>query len=378
MFSAGVVDRCGVVASYFSVVHMASKADAVVDEWEDKLVKLQTEYGEVLSSKMKVAVLYSMMPKDFQERRSWMLVLLLGMELQRRVQVSSTRRSRSRSRTWQRPAVRCKARSRWRWTGSQTRGRTSKDDDHDHNHEEVGKGGGKKGGKGFQGYCYVCGGFGHTQWDCPKGKGKGKSFGKDGGYGKGYSKDGYAGKVYSKGKGGDGKGGMRKACFGCGSTEHVIQDCPKNTNVQRVEEDILEILFIGNVQNKEGALEGWKKMPMKVTLGDFVKDSLKVPIQKTQIGRTGVTKNRFKVLKVDEEDEEEVVNVRQVVNSERTASAACGFEDGKAMDRVQFVNSVIKEEDWVTSSWTRRRTNRAGQWSRETLSRQRKAGGKCC
>ena len=33
-------------------ITMASKADA-----EDKLVKLQTEYGEVLSNKMKVAVL---------------------------------------------------------------------------------------------------------------------------------------------------------------------------------------------------------------------------------------------------------------------------------------------------------------------------------
>ena len=26
--------------------YLASKADAVVDEWEDKLVKLQTEYGD--------------------------------------------------------------------------------------------------------------------------------------------------------------------------------------------------------------------------------------------------------------------------------------------------------------------------------------------
>ena len=125
----------------------------------------------------------------------------------------------------------------------------------------IGKGGGKKGGKGFQGYCYICGGFGHSQWDCYNGKGKGKGFGKDGGYGKGYGKDGYAGKAYGKGKGGDGKGGMRKACFGCGSTEHVIKNCPKNTNVQQVEEDVPEILFIGNVQNKE-ALEGWNKMPM--------------------------------------------------------------------------------------------------------------------
>ena len=77
-------------------------------------------------------------------------------------------------------------------------------------------------------------------------------------------------------------------------------------------------------------------------LGDFVKDSLRVPIQGTQIGRTGVTKNRFKVLEVDEE-EEEVVNVRQVENSE-----LCDFGDGKAKNRVQFVNSVIKEEDWAS------------------------------
>ena len=133
----------------------------------------------------------------------------------------------------------------------------------------------------------------------------------------------------------------------CGSTEHVVEDCPRNTNVQQVEEDVPEILFIGNVQNKE-ALEGWKKMPMKVSLGDFVKDTPRVPIQKTHTGRTGVTKNRFKVLDVDEEDEEEVVNVRQVANSERSASMVCDFEDGKAKNRVQFVNSVIKEEDWAS------------------------------
>ena len=121
-------------------ITMASKADAVVDEWEDKLVKLQTEYGEV-------AVLYSMMPKDFQEKILDACAVAWD----------------GRSRTWQRPAVRCKARSRWRWTGSQTRGRTGRKIGKEvggrwkRNHEEaniqyIGKGGGKKGGKGFQGY----------------------------------------------------------------------------------------------------------------------------------------------------------------------------------------------------------------------------------
>ena len=56
-------------------------------------------------------------------------------------------------------------------------------------------------------------------------------------------------------------------------------------------------------------------MPMKVTLGDFVKDSPRVPIQKTQNGQTGLAKNRFKVLEVDDAEEDEVVNVRQVENS---------------------------------------------------------------
>ena len=51
----------------------------------------------------------------------------------------------------------------------------------------------------------------------------------------------------------------RAACgrlaLGVGLRSISSKDCPKSTNVQRVEEDIPEILFIGNVQDK-GALEG--------------------------------------------------------------------------------------------------------------------------
>ena len=46
--------------------------------------------------------------------------------------------------------------------------------------------------------------------------------------------------------------------------------------------------------------------------------------------------------------EEEVVNVRQVEHSEDAASAAGGFEGGKSKERVQFVNSVNKEEGWAS------------------------------
>ena len=39
-----------------------------MNEWEDKLVKLGTEYGQELTAKVKVAVLCGMMPKDLQDK----------------------------------------------------------------------------------------------------------------------------------------------------------------------------------------------------------------------------------------------------------------------------------------------------------------------
>ena len=175
----------------------------------------------------------------------------------------------------------------------------------------VGKGGGKKGGKGFQGNCYLCGEFGHSQWDCGKGKGKNysKGYGKDSTYSKGFGKDGYYGKgfgkgpwygAYGKGTGKDGgKGGMARACFGCGSTEHLLRDCLKRGGeIQRVrQEEPEEVMFIGNVRKE---VDDWKHVPMKVTLGDFVKPGKSIikPTKKDTI------KNMFQVLQADEGDDE--------------------------------------------------------------------------
>ena len=39
-----------------------------MDEWEGKLARLSSEYGQQLSCRIKVAVLYSMMPRDMQEK----------------------------------------------------------------------------------------------------------------------------------------------------------------------------------------------------------------------------------------------------------------------------------------------------------------------
>ena len=100
----------------------------------------------------------------------------------------------------------------------------------------------------------MCGKFGHSQWECRKGKGKGKGFGKEGD--KGFGMDGYKGVgkdgLYGREQGQrlrQGRSPKQRACFGCGATDHLLKDCPKNPNkIQQVQqEEEPEILFIGSV-----------------------------------------------------------------------------------------------------------------------------------
>ena len=44
------------------------KAALAIEIWDDRIGKLDSEYGETLSSKMKMAVLFAMLPKDLQEK----------------------------------------------------------------------------------------------------------------------------------------------------------------------------------------------------------------------------------------------------------------------------------------------------------------------
>ena len=46
----------------------ATRADSYIEAWEEKMKKLAVEYGETLTNKMKLAVLYGMLPKELQER----------------------------------------------------------------------------------------------------------------------------------------------------------------------------------------------------------------------------------------------------------------------------------------------------------------------
>jgi hypothetical protein len=117
-------------------------------------------------------------------------------------------------------------------------------------------------------------------------KGYGKDNNKFKGFGKGYGKDGWY-----KGKGDFGKGSapMPRACFGRGSTEHILKDCPKNPmKVQQVTEQEEQALFIGNVRDE------WKHIPMKIG----VPQGLVKP-------KAFVSQNRFNVLQVEDDDDEE-------------------------------------------------------------------------
>jgi hypothetical protein len=148
--------------------------DYIIDEWEDRLTKLNTEYSQALTNKMKVAVLYAMLPMEMQDK------ILDACTV-----------------SWDGTNEGDADRTFEEW---ETAEYEAKEEGHETEAvvQYIGeKGGGKNGGRGFQGHCYLCGVFGHSHMYCPKGKGKG--FGKDG-YAKGLGKDGgYKG--YSKGFG---------------------------------------------------------------------------------------------------------------------------------------------------------------------------------
>ena len=191
----------------------------------------------------------------------------------------------------------------WTWNSERDDEEEGKEEDQEEEHENddnginyVGKGKGK-------GQCWTCGALGHRAAECPKGKGKG--FGKNGSNDKGGWKG--KGRWSSKGTGKDAWGGkgsgkdtwtmpmpMVKACFNCGSTSHLVRDCPGKgaQTVQQVKTEEPEVLFIGQAN----AEEGWKLATGRCRCqagGCEPPPDSETP-----------ARNAFKVLAVDEEDED--------------------------------------------------------------------------
>ena len=220
-------------------VTQATRADSALDDWEDKLAKVHSEYGQKLTSKMKVAVVYSMMPRDLQERITDACAVgwdhtsdgeadqmyekikgqLKNMAKARREMVRPTPMEVDKVTAeydWGHWGGGGHQGAGWSWGAGESeimQCQECEDDLDEATVNMIGKGGGKKGMKGgFQGQCYLCGEWGHSQMYCPysKGKGKGKEQAQGKGYGKdkGFGKGGFGWK--GQGKSGKGFGGEGK------------------------------------------------------------------------------------------------------------------------------------------------------------------------
>ena len=296
----------------------SKKADVAIDLWEDKLVKLDIEYGETLSSKMKVAVLYAMLPKDLQERvldkcavnwdnaKEADAAVILGRVKEEVKNIAKSRRDMVTPKPMEVDKVNAE------WDGEADQDNYEEEDfKEDGEVCFVGKGKGK--GKGaFKGVCFACGAFGHRAAECPsKGGGKGQK-----GKGKGWQQGWGSAQAAAA---------PARACFGCGSTAHMVKDCPTRLGgqVQEVSVDEQpEILFIGHTEANE-LKDKWKEVGRrgvgvaKTNLGTVRGAAQQSPINTYK-------ENRFNALMKEEDEQEETYEIQSVTDDAGWADLGIG------------------------------------------------------
>ena len=321
----------------------AAKADHAIEAWEDNLAKLAKEYGEVISAKMKVAVLYAMLPKDLQERAldkcavSWGNAseddakLIFTKIREETKNVAKSRRDMATPKPMEVDEV------------------TRKEEEETEAPEEcetnyVGNTNVPK-GKGKSGGCWTCGETGHRQFECPKNQNRGQNYGKGGNF---------QANAQRIGKGGNGHGsqgasaswqGMPRACFCCGSLNHLARNCPQNPQAatqQRVNEVVVEddgspeVLFVGHVEKESQ----WREVK-----GRWTRQEAREPLGPPP-GLGKVPGSRFAVLAAEQDDgcgqpEESWVNL---VGAQRVQVGGKGWASLGVGEIV--VDSAAEESCW--------------------------------
>jgi hypothetical protein len=254
--------------SFMEVVQCSEVKDkrevnTVINNWLRRVARLQSEFKETLSASLRTALLISMLPKDMQVSALQQVdmkddtedeVLREGVFKDIIDKVRSVINSEiSRATPTPMEGV---------TIGSLGAGGHECGQGDWYSHE-----GDWGNGPGYfedpeimavnNGECFSCGQKGHRAAECPaKGGGKGTSLGNGGkgptGFQKGYNTKGGWHKGYNE-KGsfgmtpkGFGKGQWeaprRRACFGCGSLDHLQRNCPKN--IGQVEE--VEVLNVSS------------------------------------------------------------------------------------------------------------------------------------
>ena len=205
------------------------EVDDAITNWEMKVKKLEAEFGEKLSSTMKVAVVTGMMPNSIQD--------YVYTNVDENTQYSAVI---GRIRSWAENKVAMMSGPTPMDVG-EVQGESWDENGGDWEDTEI-----QAVGPNTQ--CHRCGGWGHMARECATYPGKAKGKGKDSnkGKGKGFAKGGKG----AAGKGGEFKGkgkGYQGTCWTCGNVGHKSNECSMHRQANSIEEAGSEEIEIGGV-----------------------------------------------------------------------------------------------------------------------------------